>query len=107
MVTCTKRGAVPRGAQQQAQPKAATDAATSGATPVATSVLLVRGRLVSHATRTEQPYGQAQQLVADGRLEPTLTARGYEAWKIAAPGPWQEQIDALLAAMPPEAHAGS
>ncbi|MCX4682372.1 DEAD/DEAH box helicase [Streptomyces sp. NBC_01433] len=47
----------------------------------------------------------ALQLVADGRLEPTLTARGYDAWKSTGPGLRQEQFDALLAAMPPEAHA--
>jgi len=47
----------------------------------------------------------ALQLVADGRLEPTLTVRGYDAWKITEPGPRQEQLDALLAAVPPEAHA--
>ncbi|MEU5437253.1 DEAD/DEAH box helicase [Streptomyces sp. NPDC020719] len=49
----------------------------------------------------------ALRLVADGRLEPTLTARGYDAWKITGPGPRQEQYDALLAAMPPQAHASS
>ncbi|WP_405968918.1 DEAD/DEAH box helicase (plasmid) [Streptomyces sp. NBC_00015] len=47
----------------------------------------------------------ALQLVADGRLEPTVTARGYDAWRTTDPGPRQEQLDALLAAMPPEAHA--
>ncbi|MFD6464882.1 DEAD/DEAH box helicase [Streptomyces goshikiensis] len=47
----------------------------------------------------------ALQLVADGRLEPTLTTRGYDAWRSTGPGPRQEEFDALLAAMPPEAHA--
>lgn len=47
----------------------------------------------------------ALQVVADGRLEPVLTARGYDAWRVSGLGPWQEQFDDLLAAMPPEAHA--
>ncbi|MFE9250829.1 SNF2 helicase-associated domain-containing protein [Streptomyces sp. NPDC007088] len=47
----------------------------------------------------------ALRLVADGRLEPSLTARGYDAWRTTDPGPWQDYLDALLAAMPPEAHA--
>lgn len=49
----------------------------------------------------------ALELVAEGRLEPTLTTRGYDAWKSTGPGPWQDRFDALLAAMPPEAHAHS
>jgi superfamily II DNA or RNA helicase len=73
--------------------------------------LLVHCRTRERGDEACQFWGAAAllalQLVADGRLEPTLTGRGYDAWKITALGPWQEQIDALLAAMPPEAHAAA
>ncbi|MGW6144446.1 DEAD/DEAH box helicase [Streptomyces sp. NPDC055140] len=71
--------------------------------------LLVHCRTHDRGDEACQFWGAAAllalQLVADGRLEPTLTARGYDAWKTTDPGPWQEHLDALLAAMPPEAHA--
>ncbi|MFE4304867.1 DEAD/DEAH box helicase [Streptomyces sp. NPDC056891] len=71
--------------------------------------LLVHCRTHDHGHEACRFWGAAAlmalQLVADGRLAPTLTARGYDAWKTTDPGPWQEQLDALLAAMPPEAHA--
>ncbi|WP_431357629.1 DEAD/DEAH box helicase [Streptomyces lydicus] len=71
--------------------------------------LLVHCRTHDHGHEANQFWGAAAllalQLVADGRLEPTLTAHGYDAWKTTGLGPWQEEFDALLAAMPPEAHA--
>ncbi|MFD4243612.1 DEAD/DEAH box helicase [Streptomyces sp. NPDC058525] len=71
--------------------------------------LLVHCRTHDHGHEACRFWGAAAltalQLVADGRLAPTLTARGYDAWKTTDPEPWQNQLDALLAAMPPEAHA--
>ncbi|MFJ5954043.1 hypothetical protein [Streptomyces noursei] len=71
--------------------------------------LLVHCRTHNRGHEANQFWGAAAllalQLVADGRLEPTLTAHGYDAWKITGPGPRQEEFDALLAAIPPEAHA--
>ncbi|WP_442815239.1 DEAD/DEAH box helicase [Streptomyces sp. NBC_01298] len=73
--------------------------------------LLVHCRTHDHGHEACRFWGAAAlmalHLVADGRLAPTLTARGYDAWKTTDPGPWQNQLDALLAAMPPEAHASA
>ncbi|QDN54168.1 DEAD/DEAH box helicase [Streptomyces sp. S1D4-20] len=91
--------------------------AKTGHVPYYTLSLEDAWPLLVHCRTHERGHGACQfwgaaalvalQLVADGRLEPTLTARGYDAWKTTDPGPRQEQLDALLAAIPPEAHASA
>ncbi|MEU9405496.1 DEAD/DEAH box helicase [Streptomyces sp. NPDC048291] len=48
----------------------------------------------------------ALQLLAQGRLKPTVTSMGFDAWRTAPqPGEEREHFDQLAAAMPPHAHA--
>ncbi|WP_370131450.1 DEAD/DEAH box helicase [Streptacidiphilus sp. EB103A] len=50
----------------------------------------------------------ALELVAEGRLDQTLTASGYDAWRLARLTEAQrEAVEQLRSAMPPHAHAAS